>query len=198
MSDTQQLFILAGVWTIISFFLARLVPNWGGRIALFVVLVGVPFWELPYGYYNFRNQCAEKTKLQRLSGMSPQRSVCIAHFDLGLYRRLVEAGFERIEVTERADNAREHLGSGKLVFIPRDKVGSEFCVVFENNIAQTWRILRADTLIIGARDNRLVARQSYLRWDGMWWQAAAKPVLGIGGFCYGDLAVAIAALRRGI
>jgi hypothetical protein len=197
MSDTQQLFALAAVWTVIAFFISRLVANWPGRIALFVALVGIPFWELPFGYYNFRNQCAEKTKLQMLGGISPQKSVCITHFDLSLYRRLIEAGFDRIEVTERADNAREHLGNGKLVLIAREKASSEFCIAFENNIAQSWRILRADTLIIGARDNRRVAQQSYLRWDGMWWQSVAKPVLGVGGVCHGDLAAPITALRRG-
>ena len=54
MSDTVQLFIVAAGWTIISFLIARLVPKRPGRIALFIVLVGVPFWELPYGYFNFQ------------------------------------------------------------------------------------------------------------------------------------------------
>ena len=83
MSDTEQLFVVAAVWVIIAAVIARFIPNWPVRIAFFVLAVGIPFWELPYGYYNFQNLCREETKLMVIERIPPQESVCVEQFDAG-------------------------------------------------------------------------------------------------------------------
>ena len=66
MNDTEQLFWMAVIWALIAAAIARFIPNWPGRIAFFTVAVAIPFWELPYGYYNFQRLCSEQRKLQVL------------------------------------------------------------------------------------------------------------------------------------
>ena len=64
MSDTEQLFVVAAVWALIAAAIARFISNWPGRVAFFVIAVGLPFWELPFGYYNFQKLCSEHNKFQ--------------------------------------------------------------------------------------------------------------------------------------
>ena len=197
MSDTEQLFVVAAVWALIAAAIARFIPNWPARIAFFALAVGIPFWELPYGYYNFRNLCSVDTNLKVIEKIPPQDSVCIEYFDQGLYRQLTQAGFTRIEITGRSDNAKEHLASGRVFLTTREQAKSSYCIVFENNISMPWRILRSDILIQAVNDRRPSARQSEFYWVGMWWQEKARPVLGRGGVCSKESNDAIPTLRRG-
>ncbi len=197
MDYTGQLFTMAIVWMLVAAVSAYFVPKWWLKGAFLLLAVGIPFWELPYGYYNFRKLCGEAASLQTLSKIPAQDSVCIEYFDLRLYQLLESSGFTRIEVTGKSENAKPYVASGRVYLVDRKQVQSEYCVIFRNNIAQPWRILRADTLLVRAVDGSTAARQSYFRWDGMWWQEAARPLLGIGGACSGDLKATVMALRQG-
>ena len=197
MSDTEQLFLVAAVWALIAAAIARFIPNWPGRIAFFLLAVGIPFWELPYGYYNFLNLCSVDTNIKVSEKIAPQDSVCIEYFDLGLYRQLAQAGFKRIEITGRSDNAKEYAADGRVFLTNREQAKSSYCVAFENNISLPWRVLRADTLIESARQKKIVGRQSEFYWAGMWWQEQARPMMGRGGVCSKESNEAIALLRRG-
>jgi hypothetical protein len=197
MNDTEQLFVAAAVWALIAAVIARFIPNWPGRIAFFALAVGIPFWELPYGFYNFQKLCRDETNLKVFEKIPPQESVCIEYFDLGLYRQLVQAGFTRIEITGRSDNAKQYAASGRVLLTNRDQAASSCCIVFKSNISLPWRVLRTDILIEGTRDRRVVARQSDFYWAGMWWQEQARPVLGRGGVCSKESNDAPAVLRHG-
>ena len=197
MNDTEQLFIAAAVWALIAAVIARFIPNWPGRIAFFAIAMGIPFWELPYGYYNFQKLCRDETNLKVLEKILPQDSVCIEYFDLGLYRQLVQAGFTRIEITGRSDNANEYVANGRVFLTKREDAKSSYCIVLKSGTSLPWRILRGDTLVVRLVDNHAVARQSRIRWNGTWWQQEATPILGIGGVCSGSLSNPILALRQG-
>ena len=197
MNDTEQLFLLAAVWTVIAAVIARFIPNWPGRIAFIAITVGLPFWELPFGYYNFRELCREETRIRVLERVLPQDSVCIDSFDLGIYGQLVQAGFSRIEVTGRSDNAKQYAANGRIFSTSRERAISPYCIVFQGNISLPYRVLRSDTLIVRAADDHPIARQSRFRWDGTWWQQAASPLLGIGGVCFESLSNSIQTVRLG-
>ena len=197
MNDTEQLFLMAAVWTIIAVVLARFIPNWPGRIAFVAVAVGLPFWELPYGFYHFRKLCSEQLAFEVFEKIVPQDSVCLEYFDFGQYNQLVRAGFSRIEITGRSDNAKEYAASGRVQMTNRDQAKSPYCITFRNNIRLPWSVSRADILVERVRENLVAGRQSSFTWTGMWWQAQASPVLGRGGVCSGMSNEAIVALRRG-
>ncbi len=197
MNDTEQLFLVAAVWTLIAAGIARLIPNWPGRIAFVAIAVGLPFWELPYGYYNFRNLCEKQGRLQIFEKIAPQESVCIGDLDSGVYWGLIRAGFSRIELTGRSDDPNRDQRSGKVFRSKRQEVKSEYCYAGSTNNPLPWRVLRTDVLVVRARDEKIAVRQSQFQWDGMWWQAQASPILGRGGVCFEDPKLVTVALRGG-
>ncbi|MCC6212283.1 MAG: hypothetical protein IT513_14700 [Burkholderiales bacterium] len=198
MSDTQQLFILAGVWTIISLFLARLVPSWVGRIVFFTALVGIPFWELPYGYYNFYKLCKWEAKLLVYEKFPPQVSICIDDLYTDVYAILARLEFTRIEVSGKTNLRESAIANGKLVRVKRGEESSAYCFATVSNIQLPWGILRFDSLVNRASDNRVIARQSGFSWVGMWWQKVLRPIFGHGGHCGAPLENVFLALRTGV
>lgn len=197
MSQTEELFLLAGTWTLIAVFIARLISNWPGRIAFLVIAIGLPFWELPYGYYNFQNLCREEAGVKSIAAFPPQDSVCINSFDLGLYNQLAKAGFSRIEIVGPSGNAQEHAAKGEVFITDRKRAKSSYCIFFQGNITLRWGISRSDKLIVRLADNFSVSRQSDYSWSGMWWQYATRPVFGFGGECFGSRSAIISTLQRG-
>ncbi len=197
MSQTEELFLLAGIWTLVAVFIARLISGWPGRIAFLVVAVGLPFWELPYGFYNFQRLCNAEARLLVFDKFPPQDSICIEDLDSGLYWGLTNAGFKRIEVTGRSDDIGRDTSSGRVVRIARPDIKSGYCLVSKANQPLPWRMNRHDVLITRVGDDRIVARQSRFSWAGMWWQEQLRPVLGSGGSCFEDPKRPGLALRSG-
>ncbi len=197
MSPTEELFLVAAVWTLIAVFVARFFSTWLARIVFVAIAVAVPFWELPYGYLNFRKVCADQVQLQVFEKILPQESVCLSRFDSGQYAQLNRAGFSRIEVPAITEGAKEFISSGRVINIAATGAQSTYCITFENNILVSNRLSRSDILVTRRADGRIAARQSDFFWGGMWWQEMARPLLGRGGECSVGLNEAIGALRRG-
>ncbi len=197
MNDTEQLLFLAAVWTGIAALIARFVPRWPGRIAVFLVLVGVPFWELPYGLAHFQKLCRDDAKLKVTAKVTPQDSVCIEYFDEGLFSALAKAGFSRVELLEMSRNAEPYLKDSRLSLAERGKLRSNYCIAFESNVHVAWRIVRDDALVRRSSTGEVVGRQSSFRWAGLWWQHAARPLLGRGGVCDGEWTDLINSVRQG-
>ena len=200
MNDTEQLFLLAAVWTAIAAVIARFTPNWPGRIAFIAIAVGLPFWELPYGYYNFQKLCSEEGNLRVFAEIAPQKSIFVAYPFDDSARTLHRFGFVSVEARDKAGGVVEFQGAGSASPFQRraTSVSSDYCVTFVNNNHLPWRIYRHDFLIVRANDDVTVARHSAFDWLGMWWQQAALPVLGHGGDCGGDpVRLVMTALRVG-
>ncbi len=188
MSDTANLFLLAGIWSLISLVLVRFIPNRPARIVMFVLLVGVPFWELPYGYLNFQKLCRDEGKLRVFEPITPQKSVCVAYpFDTSAVE-LLRYGFATVEAKSKTGEVTRFVGPASSTSSPNKlgTVSSDYCVTFANNIRQPWRVNRHDFIIFRSRDEAVVARHSVFDWNGTWWQEAASPVLGRGGECRED------------
>lgn len=199
MDDTDQLFAVAMVWTLIAIFVAIFIRNWWARVAFVALAVGIPFWELPYGYYNFQKLCREEGKLQVFEKIPPQKTVCADYPYVTLHKELLKDGFASVEVRTKTGEVRIY-AANQTVDAPigtARNITSSYCMTFANNNRLPWRVLRHDVLIKHTSDNRLVARQSRFDWSGMWWQHATMPVLGHGGYCYDDPKRASFALLMG-
>ena len=188
MNDTEQLFIAAAIWALIAAAIARFIPNWPGRIAFFAIAVGLPFWELPYGYYNFQRLCREEGKLRVFAEIAPQKSICAAYPFDDAAKTLHRFGFAIVEARDKTGGVIEFRGSGTAAPVQRKakNISSNYCVTYVNNNTLPGRIYRHDFLIVRANDGVAVARYSVFDWLGMWWQHTASPVLGHGGECGGD------------
>ena len=201
MGDTEQLFVIAAVWALIAAAIARFIPNWPGRIAFFVLAVGVPFWELPYGYYNFQVLCKEQGGLKNFEPISPQKTVCVAHpYESGA-PGMLKAGFGTVEVRDKSGGVHRisRAPSGVLESVKQERVSSEYCVAYAFVRARSWRTMRNEMTVVRDKDQKPVARHSDFVWFGMWWQEAASPMLGRGGECRRDAVGSVsAAVLRGV
>jgi len=197
MSDTEQLFILAGIWALISLFVVYFVPGKPAKVTVFLLLVGVPFWELPFGYFNYSRLCSTEAKLQVFEKILPDDNLCIENLDSVLYYKLINSGFRRIEVTGGSDDKIRDAKGGHVFVTTPHEVKSRYCLRFVNNIKLPQRVLRHDQLIVRTIDGKVVARQSRVHWLGMWWQEAASPVVGRGGRCFEDPFLPLRIVRTG-
>jgi len=199
MSDTEQLFLVGAIWTLLAAAIARFIPNWPGRIAFVAIAVGIPFWELPYGYYNFQKLCREDGGLKVMEKISPQENVCADFpFDTAA-TDLLRFGFSSVEARGKLGEVRK-VTSAQAASSDRQPrpATSAYCVTFKNNNHLPWGVIRHDFLVTRSDNGRVVARHSVFDWFGMWWQQMAKPILGRGGECRDDPIPAIAsALRKG-
>jgi len=192
MSDTEQLFIVAGVWTAGAVALAYVVPKWPAKIATVVLLVAVPFWELPYGYFNFLRLCEKEGGLRVFEKIAPQQTVCANYPIEKSAARLLELGIVGVEAKDQYGETRyisrepEGASAGK-------KESAQYCInqSFVTNLP--WRIQRNEHTLVRISDQHLAARYSDFVWFGTWWQQDFLPVLGRGGECrHGDALLAIA------
>jgi hypothetical protein len=198
MSHTTELFIVAAVWTVVAVFIARTIPNLFARVAVGALLIGIPFWELPYGYYNFAKLCRNEIGLLVIENFPPQEAVCAAYPFVTLHRDLLAAGFSVVETKGFAGDIKRYaIQDGRVVEAPQSVLLSKYCMTFVNNVQLPWRVSRHEVRIMRTQDERLVARQSRFAWGGMWWQEAARPVLGSGGRCSTDPRLPMLALRNG-
>jgi hypothetical protein len=199
MNDTEQLFMIAAVWALIAAAVARFIPNWPGRIAFFAIAVGLLFWELPFGYYNFAMLCREEGRLQIFETIPPQTNICLDYPIEDIAERVLKTGFDSVEARGRAGDIRRYVSKGAVDRREdrQDRITAGYCITSVSNIPLPWRILRHDHLIRGATDGHIVARQSRFSWAGMWWQEAARPVLGRGGDCSENMNRTFEAVRNG-
>jgi hypothetical protein len=198
MSDTAQLFIMAGVWTVAAAILAfHYISKWPARIAAFALLVGVPFGELPYGYYNFAKLCRDEATVRAFEKVAPQEFMCIDDLYSDVYRMLVGVGFSKIEFRGGTNIDFRNNAAIHAVRVKRGEEKSVYCFSTKNNIRLPWRVWRYDHLVHRVVDGRVALRQSGFSWAGMWWQEGASPILGRGGNCGDPLVRLFAAVRNG-
>ena len=199
MSDTEQLFLVAAIWALIAAVIARFIPNWPGRIAFFAIAVGLPFWELPYGYYNFQKLCREEVNLKVFEKIAPQENVCADFPYVTLHDELLRSGFSIVETRDKAGEIRKFVAhsGGRVEETRQQKLVSDYCLTFSNNARLPWRVLRHDQLVERVHDKAVIARQSRFSWLGMWWQEGVSPILGGGGECSDSKNRSILALRNG-
>ena len=161
--------------------------------------MGIPFWELPYGYYNFQRLCRAEIGLQVFEKIPQQEIVCADYPYVTFHKELLKSGFTTVEVRGKAGEIKKYSTrpDGGIDETAQERLASNYCLTFLNNNQLTWRVWRHDQLITGARDGHVVARQSRFSWAGMWWQEEARPVLGRGGDCSDEKNRSIVAVRYG-
>jgi hypothetical protein len=188
---------MAGVWVVIAALIARSVPirTGAGKVLLFVVLVAVPFWELPYGALNLSKLCDEHSRLAIFEKFPPQERICVQELDYSLTHALRDANFLQVEVRRGLTSPTGNDGFVRLA--KSGELKSDLCLEFVSNTQLSWRVVRHDESLIRAKDNHVVARQSHFDWAGMWWQELASPLLGHGGRCSPNLRTLLRTVRSG-
>jgi hypothetical protein len=185
MSPTEDLLWMVAVWVAITTGIAYFFSTWTTRVIFVAVAVAIPFWELPYGYYNLRKLCNEQGGLRVIEPIPPQRSICADHPSDSTAQAWLADGMDFVEARDKRGMVTK-LTRGPKHSVTRsnaDKILSEYCVTHAwiNNLP--WGIQRGEYVVTKATSQAIVARHSEFSWSGMSWQRAASPILGRGGHC---------------
>jgi hypothetical protein len=186
MSPTENLLWMAAIWTAIAAGVAYFFPNWVMRIVFVLAAVAIPFWEFPYGYYNFQRLCAEELGVKIFEPISPQKSICREVHRDSYVEQWLAPGMDFVEARDRQGNVtRLERGKGPVVLRSKtDALASEYCVGSDwiNNLP--WGINRHEYWIRKNSSQAVVARlTSQIHWSGMSWQKSTR-AFGSGGSCH--------------
>jgi hypothetical protein len=188
--------IIAGLALYIGIFwliVRALKHRWAKALALLVALV-IPFWDWPIGYYHFREQCITEGGLH-VKRSFPSVWAIAVDANLG-YRgeELIKKGFQVIEIVQPNGNVRRYSIDEKSSSSFRPTV----MVYTKRNQLMPWHLLRNDVSASIASSGEVLATHTAFHWQGMWWQAVAAPMLGVGNFCHTtDEASLITSLLKG-
>ena len=109
--------VVAGAYVGLWYLLIRALPNRWAKAIVALVALYLPFWDVPYGYYNFRALCSEEGELHVLRKVSPQTSIFLDQ-SLPLTEkeiaRMLAKGFRVVEVRRR---------DGSMVSLRKDESG---------------------------------------------------------------------------
>ena len=158
--------------------------RWARALALLTALA-IPLWDLPFGYYEFRNHC-RTAGLQVLESLAPHEA---AYFDsLPPYpiSELFSRGFRLVETADGSRNKilrYERSMDGRISTLTVPEPRSELQVSSERDIRLPWNIVRDNRLLRERRDGRLLAKYSEISWRGGWLQVSLTPLLGPGIAC---------------
>ena len=199
MGPTENLLLMVAIWSAIAAGVAHFLPTWTMRAAFTLAAVGIPFWEIPFGYYNFRKLCDQEGPLKVYEPVEPQTTVCAEGQMAWNAEYLLKGGFSSVEARPSKGGIVRltRRPSGTIDRVPIERVTSKYCLENALNQRQPWRILRHDYLVRNEKEARLVARASAFTWSGTWWQEAASPLLGYGGACVGRPFESISKFLRG-
>jgi hypothetical protein len=153
--------------------------NWG-RVAVVMTALAIPFWDWPYGYYNFRHTCDREGGLRLYEKFEPTTHV---FFDYPIHpESVIRHGFQTVEYRSGSEVRRYSAGE-RTTSIHKSPVSLIKLSVIPNQEAKA-NLIRRDYIATRISDSRLLAKYSDFRWEGLWWQRAIAPLLGDGGRCH--------------
>jgi hypothetical protein len=160
------------VWALVRFALKN---NWA-RAAVVVAALGIPFWDLPIGYYEFQRLCSAEGGLRILKPVAPQERVFFDSMPSQSAEDLLAKGFKVVEIA-RADGKgiARHEFLGGIVTKNVAEPESAVRVTIRRNQLLSWNILRDDRIAQFRVNGELLARHSTFTWHGGWLKALASP-----------------------
>jgi hypothetical protein len=179
--------VLVG-YVALCFFLYRSARNRPQKIALIIVGLLVPFWDLPFAYLHYRALCSQEGGMHVLHRVVGAESI---FFDGAGYdpQKLLDFGFKTLEyrsttskdvlvytVTERGvEKTRQAAARSQLRIssVPRHQ-------------AVGWNTYRRDLSLFRQSDNMVLVRHTEFYWNGLWWQTALFPHGGSVGHCHAN------------
>lgn len=175
-------------------------PSVSAKVSVALVAVGIPTWDVPFEYYNFRTKCQDEGGLRVFHRLEPQEAILVDRSFPATVDDLAGLGFDRIETLGRDAQVYVHdLPNGKRA--PARKIEASTAKVrirADSARRVGWHLTRYDYFAEEIQSRRIIARHSAFIWAGGWVMALASPFLGIGAECsYGQVVTFTRALRFG-
>jgi len=161
--------VVAGIYVGLWYLLIRALPNRWAKAAVAVLAVYLPFWDVPYGYYNFQKLCADEGGLRVLGKVSPQSSVFLDSSSLRTEQerdKMLGRGFRFIEMQFHDGSSISYSKSsgGPNQSVRVSSPVSIYGIRTEMNKRLPWGIVRHDQVLYVRASNQVVAHNSQFAW----------------------------------
>ena len=179
--------VLAGIaiYIAVFWFLVRaLEQKWAKGLAILVALA-IPFWDLPFGYYNYREHCANDGGLHLRQQFSPVTSILIDPSTGYTADQLLRRGFKIVEVNEASQKITRYVVEGNGIKSENtEKITSSVRIRTHRNQVLPWNVVRHDVVVSLVNGDNVLVTHSGFHWRGVWWQVVGAPMFGTGPFCH--------------
>jgi len=176
--------VVAGAYVGLWYLLIRALPNRWAKAIVALVALYLPFWDVPYGYYNFRTLCAEEGGVKVFEKVPPQDSIYLDKSVLGAVSYMFKQGYRIVEEQDRSGQIGRWLASdpGRREVVEKASLISTYGMRSELFKRQPWGILRSDDFVFNVRTDAVVIRSTYFRWQ-IWISSLGIPGFGYFHYC---------------
>ncbi len=152
--------------------------NRAEKIAAIVVALAIPFWDLPFGYFNFYHHCSQDGGLH-ISKDLPALNAILIDPSVG-YRPedVLRFGFKTVEYANSSETIRYTADASGLSKSIHSAPISPIKIQYSGNQMLPWNLIRSDYIVSRVDNGQVIARQTDFKWRGLWWQVSAAPLLG--------------------
>jgi hypothetical protein len=161
--------VVAGIYVGLWYLLIRALPSRWAKAAVALVAIYLPFWDVPYGYYNFRTLCAEEGGLRVMGKVAPQPSVLLDSSSLRTEQereKMLGRGFRFVEMQFHDGSSISYSKSsaGPNQSVRVSSPVSVYGIRTEMNRRMPWGIVRHDQVLYVRATNQIVARNAQVAW----------------------------------
>jgi len=157
--------------------------NRAEKIAAIVVALAIPFWDLPFGYFNFYRHCSQEGGIHLSKELPPSSAILVDSSSGYTPNQVLRFGFKAVEYEASGQIIRYVRESQDIVKSTHAAPISALRVIFAGHKILPWNLTRTDYVVTRLDNGQVVASQTDFQWRGMWWQVASAPLLGDGGRC---------------
>jgi hypothetical protein len=182
--------VVAGIYVGLWYLLIRALPNRWAKAGVALVAIYLPFWDVPYGYYNFHTLCADEGGVHVSAKVSPQTSVYLDRSSLRTEQeraRMFARGFSLIEM-HSPDGSSMSFSKSSAGQSQGDSISaptSTYGIRAEMNKRMPWGVVRHDQVLFVRESNQFVARNSEFAWR-IWLRDKVLAFPGGEIFCQGQ------------
>ena len=192
---------VVAIYVAVCWFAITKARNRGEKVFALLIALLIPLWDLPIGYFSYRNLCSSEGGIHIYKRFPPQDKVFLDSLPSFSVNQMLRQGWKTVEVI-RMDGkgiARHELGPNKEVITQEvQQPISNITVSIVRGQTLPWNIVREDRYARTRGDNETVARYSSFSWQGGWVYRLLSPVLGPGVSCsIGPEDPVVALLLRG-
>lgn len=161
--------VVAGAYVGLWYLLIRALPNRWAKAVVALVAVYLPFWDVPYGYYNFRTLCAEEGGLHVFGKVSPETSVFLDSSALLTEQesaKMIGRGFRFIEMRSHdgSNISYSNTSTGQSQTVRISSPVSSYGIRTTMNTRMPWGIVRHDQFLYVLTSDQVLARNTQFHW----------------------------------
>lgn len=161
----------AAAYVALWWFVISKARNRGERVSAVVIALLIPFWDLPFGYFNFYRLCSQEGGLHVDKELRAADSILLAESTAYRPEDVLKLGFKTVEFMSRGQVIRYSSSPAGVLRTTHTQAISPLVYEFSSNKPLPWNVVRSDYEVKRIGDGKILARQTDFGWNGMWWES---------------------------